>query len=100
MGSGRCFCKVFFALTEMVCDMMHNHNCNYFCLDAIFDMSTTNHQMARDLVNVGSIHHLNGQLFQLKRKGFFYVKSKVERISSAQQSYLDLSPGTICTWIY
>ena len=76
--------------------MMHNHNCNHFCLDAISEMSTTNQQMARDLVNVGSIHHLNGQLFQLKGTEFFYVKPKVERISF----YLNLSLGTICTWIY
>ena len=66
-------------------------------VSAVSETCKTNWQMARRLVDVGSIDHLVGRLFFLKQKSTSitdHQKTKVECISSAQKSFLENSWDT------
>ena len=64
---------------------------------AISEMCKTYQQMARRLMNVGSIHQLMGRTFLLQHKSISTLhlqKTKVECISSVQKSSLEYSWDT------
>ena len=64
---------------------------------AIFEMCKTCWQMARHLVNVGSIYHLKSRLNHLEQKWNsiqYHQQTKVECISSARKSFLENSWDT------